>query len=296
MVKKRHQNIDYVILISVFLLILFGLAALASASSDLGKLESDNVYFYLKNQVFHGLGFGILGFLAGYLIDYKKYKKYALLLLFISLGFLILTFSPLGATAGGAQRWLSLGSITIQPSELLKIFFIIYLAAWLSSSRVDRQKNISDGLLPFLGISGIIGVLLLLQKSTSATAILMTAALAMYFVSGAKKKHIFTAIAIGATALTILVIITPYRLERVKTYLDPSAKVQESGYQLKQALVTIGSGGLTGVGYGKSSLKTYLPERKGDSIFAIIADSRGLFVGSKYVWKKPIEQREYAQS
>ncbi len=279
MARRKHQNIDYVILVSVILLIIFGFAALASASSDLGKSNFDDTYFYLKNQVLHGLSFGIIGFLAGYFIDYRKYKKFAPILLLVTLGLLILTFSPLGISSGGARRWIEAGPITLQPSELLKIVFIVYLAAWLSSSRADRQKNVSEGLLPFLGISGIVGILLLLQRSTSAAIILLTTALTMYFVSGAKKKHIFTAIALGLLVISIFVLLTPYRLERIKTFLDPSQEAQESGYQLKQALVTIGSGGWTGVGYGESSLKAYLPERIGDSIFAIIAEEFG-FVGS----------------
>lgn len=279
---RRKGNIDYSVLIVIVLLIFFGFAALASASSDLGKERFDDPYFYLKQQLLHGFIVGLVGGIAGYLIDYRKYKKWAPLLLAAGIGALVLTFSPLGYSSGGAQRWLQIGQISIQPSEILKIAFIIYLAAWLSSTRTNRQKSISEGLLPFLAISGIIGTLLILQRSTSAALIILSGALAMYFAAGAQKKHIIATIALGTAALSIIVLLTPYRLERVKSYLNPEKGAEEESYQLNQALLSIGSGGLLGVGFGGSTAKRYLPERIGDSIFAIIAEEFG-FVGSMVI-------------
>lgn len=284
--KKRHQKgyqIDYVILTSVILLVLIGFVALASASSDLGKSKFDDTYFYLKHQGLYGLSLGIVGFFLAYHLDYRKYKKkMAPVLLFLGLGLLLLTFSPLGASQGGAARWLQIGPATVQPSELLKVFFTIYLAAWLAGVHRDRQKSLAESFLPFLAISGIVAGLLLIQRSTSAAVILMASALTIYFVGGAKKKYIFGTIALGLVVLSVVVIATPYRLQRVKSFLDKEANLETTGYQVDQALTTIGSGGVWGVGYGQSSLKRSLPEQIGDSIFAIIAEEFG-FVGASVV-------------
>ncbi|MEX2033312.1 MAG: putative peptidoglycan glycosyltransferase FtsW [Candidatus Colwellbacteria bacterium] len=276
---KHKQSIDYVLFAAAGLLIIFGLAALASASSDLGELKFSDAYYYLKHQAFYGLSLGLIGFYIGYILNYRVYKKFAFIFLIVSLGLLALVFSPLGITSGGAPRWIAVGPITLQPSELLKLFFIGYLAAWLSSTKRNRQKNFWGSLFPFLLISGTIAILLLIQKSTSAAMILMGASLAIYFVSGARKKHVVGAILLGLVLLSAIVVATPYRRERVLSFLNPEAASQGSTFQVDQALITIGSGGLFGVGYGQSTAKNYLPERIGDSIFAIVAEEFGL-VGS----------------
>ena len=280
--KRRHRNADYVIATSVLLLIIIGLVALASASSDLGKLEYNNPYHYLQRQVIYGLGFGLIGFALGYFINYKKYKKISPVLLILGIGALVLTFTPLGASSGGAARWIAIGPVTFQPSEALKLFLIMYLAAWLSGTRSDRQKSLSEGLVPFLSILGTIAGLLILQRSTSAMVILMASALAVYYVGGAKREHVIASIGIGLLLVAGVILATPYRLERVKTFIHPTEETQGSAYQVNQALVTIGSGGAFGVGYGQSSIKTSLPERIGDSIFAVIAEEFG-FVGSMFL-------------
>ena len=282
MARRKGQSFDYVIAVCVALLLVVGFVALASASSDLGKIEHDDPYFYLKHQAIFGLGVGLAGFLAGFYLDYRKYRKIIPLLFFLSVVALILTFTPLGEISGGAARWIRVGPITVQPSELLKLFFIGYLAAWFAGDKTDRKSSMSEGLIPFLGISGVVSVLLLIQRSTSAAVILMIGALAVYFVGGAHKRHILATIALGLVLLAAFVVITPYRRERVLTFFDKDADVEESGYQVTQALTTIGSGGLVGVGYGQSEIKTTLPERIGDSIFAVIAEEFG-FIGSTFL-------------
>jgi cell division protein FtsW len=276
---RKYQSIDYIIFAVTGLLLIIGLAALASASSDLGELKFSDAYYYLKHQVFYGFSFGIIGFWLGRTLNYRVYKRIAPIFLLLSLAALILVLSPLGITSGGAQRWIAAGPITIQPSEFLKLFFIGYLAAWLSSPKRERQKSVGGGFIPFTIISGIIAVLLLIQKSTSAAVILMVASLAIYFVSGARKKYILATILLGIVAFGAVIMSTDYRRERVLSFLNPEAVSKESTYQLDQALITIGSGGIFGVGYGQSSSKNYLPERIGDSIFAIIAEEFGL-IGS----------------
>jgi len=276
---RVRGQIDYPILITVFLLVVFGLTMLASASSDLGKSRFDDPYYYVSHQLIYGLSVGIAGFLLGLFIPYRSYKKFSAFLLFITIGALILVFTPLGVNSGGAERWIALGPITIQPSEILKVTFIMYLAAWLASAKGRRGESFWEGFMPFLAVSGIVALLLILERSTSSVIIIMASGLIVYFISGAKKLYILYTVALGILAVSLLILLTPYRLERVKTFFDPSKDTQGQSYQINQALTTIGSGGVWGVGYGESVAKRYLPERVGDSIFAIIGEEFG-FVGS----------------
>jgi len=279
MIAKRLGRPDYFILFCVGLLVVFGLVMLASASSHLGETKFGNSYFYLKHQILYGLSLGILGFLAAYAIPYSFYRKIALPLIIVSALTLFLVFTPLGFRAGGAERWVSLGPITFQPAEFLKLAFIIYLAAWLSGDK-ERVESFSRGYLPFLLVAGAISILLIKQPSTSVVAILMASALIVYFVSGAKLKYIFGTIVLGVAALAVLIYVTPYRFQRVVNFLHPQADQLGAGYHLNQALIAIGSGGLTGVGYGQSTTKiNFLPEPIGDSIFAVIAEETG-FIGA----------------
>jgi len=277
---RDRRHIDYMILIPVFLLTVFGLVMLASASSDLGKVKFDDASYYLRHQVFYGLSVGIAGFLAGFFVPYRHYKKFATILLLLTVIGLILVLTPLGSSSGTiADRWLSVGPVTFQPSELLKLTFIMYLAAWLSRARGNRGDNFWEGFVPFLAVCGVIALLLVLQRSTSSIIITMISALVVYFASGAKRRYIVYALLLGTLVMGVLVASSPYRLDRIKTYFDRERDVQDSSYQINQALRVIGSGGISGVGYGESVAKTYLPERVGDSIFAIIAEEFG-FAGS----------------
>lgn len=261
-------------------LTVFGLVVLASASSDLGKLKFDDAYYYLRHQLLYGLSLGILGFIAGLIIPYRNYKKWAAPLLVLTLLALLLTLTPIGFSSGGAQRWLELGPIIFQPAELLKITFILYLSAWLVGRKGSkRSTSFSEGFLPFLAILGVIAFLFLFQRSTSIAAIILTSAMAVYFVGGAKKRYLGALFLLAGIIFAAFILLTPYRLQRISTFLNPSGDTQGSSYQLNQALVTIGSGGFFGVGYGQSLSKTYLPERIGDSIFAIIAEEFG-FIGA----------------
>ncbi|MBI2013707.1 MAG: cell division protein FtsW [Candidatus Colwellbacteria bacterium] len=267
------------ILVAVFLLIALGFLFLASASSDLGKVRFDNAYYYIWRQIIYGASVGLVGFFLALKIPYKNLKPYTFYLLIASVGLVALTFTPLGIVLGGARRWLQFGPFVFQPAEILKFTFIMYLAAWLSSERKNRSKSFYNGFLPFIVLSGTIGGLLLLQRSTSAVLITMLSALCVYFISGAKWRYILAVFGLGALVLPLVIYFTPYRLERVLTFLDPAQDTSGASYQIDRAKVTIGSGGFLGVGYGNSVTKQYLPERIGDSIFAIIAEEFG-FVGA----------------
>lgn len=255
------------------------MVALSSASSNLGQQQFNDSYHYLKHQLIYGLGIGIICFLFAFFFPYFHYERIAVFLLLVSIGLLLLVFTRFGFTSGGASRWLTFAGNTIQPAEILKLTFILYLAAWLSK-RKERRSGLGKGFIPFIIILGVIAALLLKQPATSTFLILMLVAFIMYFASGARLRYIFTVIIIGVVGITFIIYFTPYRLERFMTFLHPDTQPLGSGYQLSQALVSIGSGGMFGVGYGQSIAKIYyLPEPIGDSIFAVIAEEFG-FVGA----------------
>lgn len=278
----RTHSPDYILILTTFLLVLTGLAMLASASSDLGQFKFQDSYFYLKHQILYGLIFGLAGFLAASKFYYRYYQNFAIPLLLFTFLILILIFTPLGVTSGGASRWLKIGPLIFQPSEILKITFIIYLASWLSK-KSDRAESFWAGYLPFLIICGFTALLLILQPSTSTAVILLITALIVYFQSGAKFYYIITTLVLGLVGLLIISYLTPYRWERLTTFFNPEINIQSSAYQINQALIAIGSGGVWGVGFGQSTTKVhYLPQPLDDSIFAVIAEELG-FVGSLFL-------------
>lgn len=276
---RRRGGPDYFVVIAVFVLALFGLVMLASASSHIGKSDYGDAYYFVKHQFFSGFLPGLIGFFAALFISYRRYEKLAVLFLIVALTLLVLVFTPLGIRTGGALRWLALGPVRFQPSEFLKIAFPLYLAAWLSRPR-GRERNFVKGFLPFLIVCGTIAGLLLAQRSTSVVAILLATAVIVYFVSGAKLSYLAWFGAVAAVLLALIITVTPYRRERILQFLEPESAPLSGGFHLRQALIAIGSGGLTGSGYGQSTTKLrYLPEPIGDSFFAVIAEELG-FVGS----------------
>ena len=278
--RRRGHAPDYFFLAVVVILVIFGLAMLASASSNLGKTNFNNTYYYLEHQIAFGLSLGALGFLVGYFLYYGNWKKIAFIMLLVSLAALVLVFTPLGLQARNTSRWLRLGPLSFQPAELMKLTFLIYLAAWLSNPKFKRATDFQSGLLPFLIISGIIAGLLILQPATSTVAILLLAGLTVYFMSGAPVKYLALMLVAAAVLIGLVIYVTPYRRARIMSYLDQSADTQGSNYQLNQSLIAIGSGGLTGVGYGQSATKAgYLPTPIDDSIFAVVAEELG-FIGA----------------
>ena len=280
-IRTYNFEPDYFLIVSVFILIVFGLMALASASSDLGQKKFGDSYYYLKHQILYGLSFGLLGFFFASRVNYRRLEKPAFWLLAASVVFLLLVFTPLGFKAGGADRWVRFGPLTVQPAEIVKATFLIYLAAWLSR-RPERSHSFKEGFAPFLAISGLIAGLLLAQPSTATVFLIAFSALAVYFLSGARLSYIAAAVFLGVLALALVVYLTPYRFKRVQAFFNQNQQANErgSGFHLNQALIAIGSGGLWGAGYGNSLTKySYLPEPIGDSIFAVIAEEFG-FIGS----------------
>lgn len=277
--RKTAGQTDYFFLAIVFALTVFGLAMLASASSALGQAQFNDTYYYLKHQMLYGLLVGGVGFLVGYLVPYDRWKKIALPLLIGSIVLLALVFTRFGSAVNNTDRWLRIGSFQFQPAELVKLIYLLYVAAWLSNVRLKREHDIRGGLIPFLLVSGVIAGLLILQPATSTVAILLGSGLVVYFASGAPKRYLVGIILLAALVIAAVVYVTPYRRARILGFLHQSADTQGQNYQVNQALTAIGSGGMWGVGYGQSTMKASLPDAIDDSIFAVIGEELG-FIGT----------------
>lgn len=276
---RRRGGPDYLVVAVVFVLVLFGLVMLASASSHIGKSNYGDAYYFVKHQFLSGFLPGLIGFFVALFIPYRKYEKVSIFFLAVALVLTALVFTPLGIRTGGALRWVAFGPVRFQPSELLKIVFPLYLAAWLSRPH-GRERSFTKGFLPFLVVCGAIAGVLLAQRSTSVVAILLLTAVIVYFVSGAKLSYLAWFGAAAAILFALIITVTPYRRERILHFLEPESAPLSGGFHLRQALIAIGSGGLTGAGYGQSTTKLrYLPEPIGDSLFAVIAEELG-FAGS----------------
>lgn len=276
---KSGRRPDAFLMALLALLILGGLVILASASSELGRIKFGDSYYYLKHQALYGLLPGALGFLLCFFLPYQNLKKIAFPLFIFNLALLTLVFTKLGISSGGASRWLQLGPISFQPAELLKLSFIIYVSAWVGG-KISRTASFLGGFLPFLIASGIMAGMLFLQPATSTVMILLISGGMIYFLSGAEWKYILIAIGLVAVILVSLVYFTPYRMNRVIGFLNKSADTQGTNYHINQALIAIGSGGVFGMGYGKSTAKVnYLPAVIDDSIFAVVGQELG-FIGT----------------
>jgi cell division protein FtsW len=274
--KKSHTKTDITLLIVSALILVFGLIMLFSASVAVGLERFGDSNFFIKRQLL----WLVIGLVAGYMcykIDYHFWQKWSLVLLLASIILLGLVLVPgLGSTGQGAQRWLSIGSFSIQPSEFLKLTLILYMAAWLSE-RGDRAiKDMYTGLIPFAILIVLIAGLILNQPDLGTFIIIATIAVSMYFIGGARLKHIGILIITGLVGLGIAIQAAPYRLARLIAFVNPAADPQGAGYHIKQALIAVGSGGIFGVGLGHSRQKFfYLPEVTGDSLFAVIAEELG---------------------
>ncbi len=270
---------DYVFIGLLALIVTFGLVMLTSASSDLAREKFGDSYYYLAHQALYGLLPGLVGFMIGALLYYRQWEKYAMPLLCVGLFFLVVVFTPLGFHAKGGDRWVSVGAFSFQPAELLKLFFFMYLAAWISKSQI-RGKSFKDGFFPFLILVGGVMLLLLLQPATTTAALIFGASVLTYFTAGARIRFLVASVLVVAVGLSVVIYFSPYRLSRVMTFLNPDRDVAGASYHINQALLAIGSGGITGVGFGKSTTKLhYLPEPIGDSIFAVIGEELG-FIGA----------------
>lgn len=274
------HSIDKTLFVLVLLLVTGGFFIFSSAS--LGLLARDGASFsqVALNQFLFGIvGGGIALFLASS-IHYRHWRRYAFYIFLGCIFVTLLVFVPgLGRTYGGATRWIDLGFFSFQPAEFLKIGFVIYMATWLSGM-YRHSNSFLKGTVPFAGIVGVVGIVMLLQPDTDSFAIMTFAAMAMFIAAGAKWRDIALIVLTGVLMLTALAFARPYVMDRLTVFMHPETDPLGSGYQIQQSLIAVGSGGVSGRGFGQSIQKfEYLPEPIGDSIFAVYAEEFG-FIGS----------------
>jgi len=278
----KERGIDTLFL--TITLILIGSGFFIFVSSALGVLARNEAKF--ENVIFSQLILGlVLGGIAMFIctrIKYLFWRKHAFWLLLGGIFLTLLVFVPgIGFEHGGAKRWIDVGFTTFQPSEFLKFGLVVYLAAWFAAFQ-KRTNSPLFGFYPLLALLGIAGTLLLTQPDTGTFLIACAAGIAMRIVTGGKWYE-FAIMALLAVALmTALILTKPYIRDRIETLFHPD-DFSGSGYQIKQSLIAIGTGGVFGRGYGQSVQKfNYLPEPIGDSIFAVAAEELG-FVGATFL-------------
>ncbi len=288
MAKKKSKLIlknplDFTLLITVFILLGLGIITVLSASSPTALAETGNSYKYLIKQM-EAAVIGILLMFVASKIDYKLWQKNYKIIYFICM-ILLLAVCALGREAGGAKRWLDMGFLSFQPSEVAKVGVIIFYSAWLTKNK-EKLKTFKYGFVyPLLWLLIPIFFILILQNHFSATLVICMLAAILMILAGCKIRY-FIFVGIPLAALGIFAIIVAgqgFRMQRILTFFDPWQDIKGKGWQIVQSLYAIGSGGLFGVGLGESKQKyLYIPEPHNDFIFAVLAEELG-FIGCAIV-------------
>ncbi len=277
--RMKLPKVNKLFLTSTILLTVAGFFIFTSASLGLLAKEKGALKDIAFNQIFLGLFLGTIALIVISRIDYRVWRKYSLYIFLFSIALTLLVFVPsLGFEHGGARRWLFLGPISFQPSEFLKLGFIIYFATWLSGIKSEISR-IGLGLIPFI-ILILTTSFLLIQPDTDTFLIICVTGLAMFIAAGCKWRDIIIILLIGIIGFTFIAFSKPYIMQRISTFFNPSEDSLGASYQIQQSLIAIGSGGFSGRGLGQSIQKFgFLPEPIGDSIFAVAAEEFG-FLGS----------------
>ncbi|MEK7194138.1 MAG: putative peptidoglycan glycosyltransferase FtsW [Patescibacteria group bacterium] len=274
------SRVDKPFLISVIILMVAGFFIFYSASLGLLARSSTQYSSVTFSQAILGFCFGSIAMILASRINHRILKKIAFFLLAgaIILNILVL-FPQLGFEHNGARRWFLLGNFSFQPSEVLKLAFVIYFSAWASKVK-EEIGTFQHGFLPLLILFGLCGALLLKQPDTDTFLMIMVAGVAIFLAAGGKWKYVFMLFLAGIIAFVILAFTRPYVMQRINTYMHPETQSLGAGYQIQQSLIAIGSGGFFGRGFGQSVQKfNFLPEPIGDSIFAVEAEEFG-FLGA----------------
>ena len=289
-INKRFSKepVDFVLLAIVLIMLAAGIIMVMSASAPTSLAKTGNSYKYVKTQAFSA-GLGIIAMLVISNIDYKIYKKFDRLIYIVVL-VLLASVALVGAEEGGAKRWIDLGFINFQPSEVAKIGLIIFYASLLTKNKERIGEMWGGFFYPLMYLLPVIAILVGIQNHLSATILIVMIVSIMMLMAGSKLRYFLSfgsaGIAVGAGALFAYAKLTGkgwFRITRLITFLDPFADTLGDGWQVVQSLYAIGSGGLFGVGLGNSTQKyAYIPEAHNDFIFSIIAEELG-FLGCTFV-------------
>ncbi len=283
MPTRTSNHIDFPFLITVILLT--GTGFLIFSSAALGLLARDGATFssVAANQALFGIIGGSIALWVISRLDYRFINKYSLYFFIAAIILTCLTFVPgIGLTLKGATRWIEIAGYTFQPAEILKGATVVFLASYFAT-HYKQAGEFRRGFLPLVVILGIAAVPMALQPDNDGIMVLSAAAVAIFFSAGGKVRHLLILAGIGILGAVIAILMQPYLLSRITTFMNPDADPQGAGFQVQQSLIAIGSGGVFGKGFGQSIQKfSYLPEPIGDSVFAVAAEEFG-FVGSVFL-------------
>jgi len=274
--NRKGLHLDLVALSLILAIVLLGLIMVTSASVSIASKESGNAFSYLERQ----LVLCLVGFVLATIVfcirtEYLEKMAWPLLIGALALLFFVL-IPGLGHVVNGSRRWIRLLGFNFQASELARVLVLIFIASY-AVRREDELKTTAMGLIKPVGLLAFVALLLLAEPDFGAASVLFVTGFGILFIAGARLRYVLIAAAAGAGAAVLLVVMAPYRMARVTSFLDPWADPYNSGFQLTQSLIAIGRGEWFGVGLGESVQKLfYLPEAHTDFLFAVLAEELGL--------------------
>lgn len=270
------EGLDGVLILLVASLLVIGLIMVTSASISIADSNASTPFYYLYRQLI-AASLGLIAAVMLFKIRLVYWEKSGMLLLAISFVLVILVLIPgIGKTVNGSTRWIPIGVLNIQVSEIVKLFLMIYVAGYLVRHAEQVRSSLWGFLKPMLMV-GLVCMFLMLEPDFGASVVIMATVLGMTFLAGARFTQFVAVMTLFGSAATLLVVSSAYRLERLTAFVNPWADPFDTGFQLTQSLIAIGSGGLTGAGLGGSVQKLfYLPEAHTDFVFAVLAEELGL--------------------
>ncbi len=290
--KRKFWQVDYILFFTILALVCFGVLFLSTVSSHFSLEIAETTTYFLFHQIKNGLLPGLFLGVILFFLPLKLIRKITPALAILNLILVFLVFVPqLGLKHGGASRWLNIAGVSFQPSEFLKLTVILYFSSWIKTRFDEKKKKSLFGrkkiiydlkyfLLPFAFLIGVLSLIFIRQPDISTLGVIVSISFILYFSAGTPIWHNIILALIGLGGLISLIIQTPYRFSRLLLFLRPEIDPLGKGFQIKQALISIGSGGILGKGIGYSSQKFgFLPHPMSDTIFAVFAEEAG-FVGS----------------
>ncbi|MHB1127114.1 MAG: putative lipid II flippase FtsW [Bacillota bacterium] len=277
--KSKIKAPDFLMFISVILLLSIGLIMVFSASAYEATLRNDTFLFIRKQFMWALLGIAMMIIMMNF--DYSRLKRLAKLALIGSVALLVMVLL-IGVASHGSSRWLWVGSLSIQPSEVVKLAMVLFMARSLSNEQTELT-HFFKGLVPHLLVLGIVGMLILAQPDLGTAVAIAGTTYLMLMAAGARSTHLGMLAVGGVSLVAVAIYYAPYRLARFLAFLDPWSDPVDSGFQTIQSLLALGSGGLFGLGLGMGKQKLlYVPERHTDFIFSILGEELG-FIGAALV-------------
>ncbi len=276
----EKKSPDLFLFIVVIILVTIGICMVLSSSYIMAYKWYGDSHYFLKRQVLYALVGLVILFMATF-IDYHFYKKLTLPLLIFSIILLFLVLVPgIGRSAGGARRWIDLGSFSFQPSEIAKFTLILYMAESLTRKHSEVVKTFVKGILPSLIIAAVMFLLVVSEPDFSTSLVILGISFIMLFISGTRVTQLFTLLLAAVPVGVLIMLQEDYRKIRLISFLDPWSDPLDSGFHIIQSLIALGSGGVYGIGLGESRQKYfYLPDQHTDFIFSVIGEELG-FVGT----------------